>query len=123
MVDIRYSYSDDEGGSWSKSQKINDDEKEVWQMAPRVVVDGANIYVVFTDFREPGEFDDNDWNIYFARSTDNGTTWEKNKRLNDIKEGIDGMPVLTTDPQGNLYCLWESTRETLFGQIVFFLFF
>jgi hypothetical protein len=119
LVDIRYSFSDDGGISWSQSQKVNDDEKAVWQMFPKVAADGKNIYVVFSDFREKGEYDDNDWNIYFAHSNDNGTTWQKNKRLNDLKVGLDGTPRLTLDPEGNLYCLWESTRENLFGQIVF----
>ncbi len=119
LVDIRYSYSDDKGVNWSESIKINNDEKEVWQMAPKIVADGANIYVAFADFREQGEEDDNDWNIYFARSRDNGNTWDKNKRLNDIKEGIDWSLDFSIDKEGNLYCVWESGRETLFGQTVF----
>ncbi len=119
LVDIRYSYSDDKGINWSESTKINDDEKEVWQIYPRVVADGAHVYVAFTDFREKGEEGDNDWNIYFARSTDNGATWDKNKRLNDIKEGVDWFPALSIDEEGILYCAWEAGRETLFGQIVF----
>ncbi len=119
LFDIRYSFSDDKGENWSESVKINDDEKEVWQLLPTVVAEGSNIYLAFTDFREDGEENDNDWNIYFARSRDNGETWEKNKRLNDIKLGIDGFPYLTIDKEGRLSCVWESGRDTLFGQIVF----
>jgi hypothetical protein len=119
LYDIYYSYSDDGGKNWSQSQKLNDDEKEVWQTNPIVKTDGGNIYVTFSDFREEGEEDDNDWNIYFIRSEDNGGTWDKNKRLNDVQEGVDGFAFLSLDKEGNLYCLWESGRENLFGQIVF----
>lgn len=119
LADIRYSYSDDNGVNWRESQKINDDDKEVWQMAPSVVSDGTNIYVVFADFREKGEENDNDWNIYFSRSTDNGTTWGKNKRLNDVKEGRDEIPFLSIDNEGNLFCFWVTGRETIFWQVVF----
>ncbi|MEZ5426230.1 MAG: sialidase family protein [Pyrinomonadaceae bacterium] len=119
LADIRCSYSDDGGISWVPSRKINDDEKEVWQLAPSVAVNGRNIYIVFGDFREEGEEGDNDWNIYFSRSTDNGITWEKNRRLNDIREGRDLSPGLEIDGRGRLYCSWWTTRETLLGQIAF----
>lgn len=119
LVDFRYSYSDDKGKTWSPSQKINDDEKEVWQHQGKAVAKGKDIYAVFSDFREKGEENDNDWNVYFAHSPDNGTTWKKNKRLNDIKEGIDGDSFLDIDKNGNLYCIWFTGRNSLFGQIAF----
>lgn len=119
LYDIRYSYSDDKGKNWVPSIKINDDEEEVWQNIPTVVADGSNIYVAFTDFRDPGVENDGDWNIYFARSTDNGMTWDKNKRINDVKKGRDGLPKLRIDEKGNLYLVWTTTRNTLFGQFAF----
>ena len=119
LVDIRYSYSDDQGETWIASQKINDDTEEVWQIRPTVVSQGSNIYIAFADFRDKGEAGDNDWNIYFTSSTDNGTTWNKNDRINDIKIGRDHSPHFSIDDLGNLYCLWHSTRETLFGQVIF----
>lgn len=119
LLDIRLSYSDDKGINWLPSRKLNDDEKEVWQANPSAVAVGKNIYVVYDDFREDGEDDDNDWNIYFARSTDNGLTWEKNTRLNDTQPGKDRYPQLVTDNDGNLFCIWWSGRNTLFGQFAF----
>ncbi len=119
LLDIRYSYSDDKGKNWLPSRKINDDDSEVWQLNPSVVVSGDHIYVAFADFRDQGKEEDNDWNIYFSRSIDNGTTFEKNKRLNDIFEGRDERPFLTTDINGDIFCIWWTSRETLFGQIAF----
>ena len=119
LSDVRLAFSDDSGKTWSKSKKINDDEKEVWQIKPTMVSHGSNIYVAFADFREEGTDGDNDWNIYFARSINNGDTWESNTRLNKIKAGRDAAPILTIDRNGNPYCLWWTTRETLFGQMAF----
>ena len=119
LVDVRFSYSDDRGETWIPSEKINDDDQEVWQMAPSIVAKEGNIYAVFSDFREEGEENDNDWNIYFTRSKNNGATWEKNKRLNLIKEGRDTNPILFIDKIGNIYCIWRTTKENLFGQLSF----
>ncbi len=119
LKDIRCSYSDDGGRHWSPSQKINDDNEHVWQEQPRVVARGDHIYVAFDDFREPGEQGDNDWNVYFTSSQDNGVTWSKNIRVNDVQEGVDINAVLNVDERGDLYCVWRSGRESILGQVYF----
>lgn len=119
LVDIRYSYSDDGGNYWTESRKLNDDEEHVWQVDFSAAANGENIFVAFSDFRESGAGGDNDWNIYFTSSADNGTSWQKNTRLNDVKEGKDNVPQLAVDRNGNLYCFWITRRETIFGQIAF----
>lgn len=117
LADIRSSYSDDRGGHWSASQKLNDDTEHVWQIAPAAVAQGAKAYVVFQDFREAGEEGDNDWNIYFARSDDNGASWTKNIRVNDIQLGVDGDAKLAIDEHGTLCAVWRSGRNSIFGEI------
>ena len=119
LKDIRFAYSDDGGRHWTPSQKINDDNQHVWQGRPVVVARGNKIYVAFDDFREPGEEGDNDWNIYFAASEDNGETWSKNIRLNDVQAGVDDTAVLNLDEHGNLHCIWRSCRATILGQVYF----
>ena len=119
LVDVRYSYSDDQGMSWEKSEKINDDDKPVWQGRAATINEEGNILVAFADFREEGGENDNNWNIYYARSIDNGTTWQKNKRLNDVTKGRQEGPVLAKDASGKFYCIWSTTQETLFRQIAF----
>jgi hypothetical protein len=119
LADIRSSYSDDGGRHWSKSKRVNDDLAYGWQITPSVVKRGNQVYVAFSDFREPGEEGDNDWNIYFARSDDNGATWSKNIRLNDWQAGSDHEPSLVIDESGTLYCLWRTGRESIFGHAAF----
>lgn len=117
LVDIRYSYTDDGGKHWSPSKKVNDDKGHVWQIDYSAVARGSQIYVAFSDFRDAGDAGDNDWNIYFARSDNNGTSFEKNVRVNDIVEGYDKIPILQIDDEGNLFCIWRSARQSLFGEV------
>jgi len=117
LFDIRCSYSDDGGQHWSPSQKINDDQIPVWQTEPVAVARDNRIYVAFADFREPGEEGGNDWNIYFAVSSDNGLTWSPNIRVNDVQAGVDDVPAVMVDDRGILYCLWHSGRHVIFKEI------
>ncbi len=119
LYDIRHSYSDDKGETWALSKKINDDDDHVWQHWMSAAISGEELFVVFADFREKGVENDNDWNIYSARSVDNGETWGENQRVNKIKAGRQDAPRLIQDPDGTLYCLWMTTENTLFNQFVF----
>lgn len=119
LADIRSSYSGDGGRHWSPSQRINDDREHVWQVFPSVVAVGGRLCVAFLDFREPGKYDDNTWTIYFSTSNDNGASWEKNVRVDDITCGTDAQPRLLADDDGLLYCFWKTLRESLFGHVAF----
>jgi Neuraminidase (sialidase) len=60
-----------------------------------------------------------DADILFARSTDNGASWTAPAPLNSnagSDTGFDGVPVITTDGQGNWIAAWKST-ENLGGSI------
>ncbi|HUF05566.1 MAG TPA: sialidase family protein [Aridibacter sp.] len=117
LVDIRYSYSDDGGRHWSPSARVNDDGLHVWQINYDAVSRGSLIYVVFSDFRDPGEGGDNDWNIYFAASPDNGSTFRKNRRVNDVVSGKDDEPRLAVNDGGELFCAWRTERDSIFGDV------
>ncbi|HUF05561.1 MAG TPA: hypothetical protein VMM38_15480 [Aridibacter sp.] len=117
LVDIRYAYSDDGGRHWTAGGRINDDDAFVWQIDLSVASSGSRIYVAFSDFRDPGEVGDNDWNIYYAVSENNGTTFGSNRRLNDVTDGIDKNPSLAVDPDGRIFCAWRTGRRTIFGDI------
>lgn len=116
LVDIRYAWSDDGGKHWVPGGKINDDGAHVWQIDFTAAASGNDIYVAFSDFREPGEEGDNDWNIYFAGSRNNGTSFGKNVRLNDVIAGIDKDPRLAVNSKSELYCFWRTGRNTVFGE-------
>jgi hypothetical protein len=76
--DIKYSYSDDNGATWSDVQYLNTNAlTDVGRdLYPEPATDGKGNWVVIWESREPltlavGSDDD----IFYAYSTDNGTTW------------------------------------------------
>ena len=118
LADIRYSSSDDLGRSWNKSIKLNDDDLGVWQIEPQIVANGDEIGVVFSDFREEGEFGDRDWNIYAALSSNGGETWQKNIRINKEQNGRQGASQIVQLDNGSYAVSYYSTEKSIFGQHV-----
>lgn len=50
-------------------------------MTPSVAVDGSSVYAVWVDGRENLDLD---YNLYFANSSDGGTTWQPDKGIDTI---------------------------------------
>ena len=73
-ADVLLSKSSDEGMTWSKPMKVNNDSTSRHQYLPWITVDNANgyIYMVFYDRRN---HKDNKTDVYMARSTDGGKTF------------------------------------------------
>ena len=71
--EIYFKKSDDGGVTWTKSKRLTWNAGDSWY--PATAVDGQNIYVVWYD-NTPGNYQ-----IYFKKSDDGGTTWTKSKRL------------------------------------------
>jgi hypothetical protein len=82
-----------------------------------VATNGEHIYAIFEDFRGLQEETESGPHLYFTRSTNNGETWSKNIRVNDVKDGVVNDAHLTGDERGLLYCLWQSGQANIFGQI------
>jgi len=74
-TDIWLSKSTDGGDTWSAPLRVNDDEAGKQQFFTWMTVDQANgnVYIVFYDRRN---YDDNNTDVYLARSTDGGETFE-----------------------------------------------
>lgn len=67
----------------------------------------GNLYAAWADYRN------NDSDIYFARSTDGGDTWDPAVRLNDdpISNGIDQwQPQVSVAPNGRVAVMWFDRR-------------
>ncbi len=67
----------------------------------------GNLYTVWADYRN------GDSDIYFARSTDGGTTWSTPVRLNDdpTGNGIDQwQPQVSVAPNGRVAVMWFDRR-------------
>jgi hypothetical protein len=74
-TDIWISKSTDGGNTWTEALRVNDDEPGKQQFFTWMTVDQANgdIYIVFYDRRN---YDDRNTDVYLARSTDGGETFE-----------------------------------------------
>ncbi len=74
-TDIWISKSTDGGDTWSEAKRVNDDDSNKQQFFTWMTLDGMNgdIYIVFYDRRN---YDDKNTDVYMARSTNGGDTFE-----------------------------------------------
>lgn len=77
-TDIWLSKSTDEGDTWSKPIKVNNDKANKHQFLTWMALDQTTgyIYIVFYDRRH---HDDNTTDVYIARSTDGGESFDNQK--------------------------------------------
>jgi hypothetical protein len=87
-TDIWLAKSTDGGKSWSKPKRVNNDDSKKHQFLTWMTIDQTNgyLYFVFYDRREQAV---NKTDVYLARSTDGGETFENFK--------ISESPFLPTD--------------------------
>jgi hypothetical protein len=122
--DIYFTKSTDGGTTWGDGSDNNNDvrvddtdsntnlsDDSSTQKYPDIAVDNSgNIYVVWQDNR--GNRGDHD--IYLAKSTDSGATFNANVRVDDNGTGIFDQlhPCIGADNLGNIYIAWEDERES-----------
>ena len=74
-TDVWIAKSTDSGNTWSEPIRVNNDPAGKQQFFSWMTIDGANgnVYIVFYDRRN---YDDRNTDVYVARSTDGGETFE-----------------------------------------------
>jgi hypothetical protein len=104
--DIYYANSSDGGMSWSTSKMINDDGGTTEQGRPDIAVDSNDIiHIVWEDKRRVDNYD-----IYYANSTDMGITFSVNKKINDV-DNSSRDPTIAIDNQNNIHVAWVDNRN------------
>ncbi|UCG70035.1 MAG: exo-alpha-sialidase [Thermoplasmata archaeon] len=121
--DIYFAKSTNSGMSFSDAQKVSDDLGDAQQNIPSVSVDSCGvIHVVWEDWRNDA---DGRWvgsdggidglsngDIYYANSTDSGTTWSTSKKINDDGGTTEqGRPDITVDSSDIIHIVWEDRRR------------
>jgi hypothetical protein len=108
--DIYYARSIDSGKTFETSMRVNDDNGTEAQWQPSIAVDDeSNVYVVWGDFRESGKE-----NVYFARSTDNGLSFDANIKVNDGESQLTvaaGFPSIAANKKDNICVVWVDGRN------------
>ncbi|NLE76839.1 MAG: exo-alpha-sialidase [Chloroflexi bacterium] len=112
--DIYYARSGDGGVTWSANVRVDQAAGTSTQQEPAFAIgpDGT-LYAAWSDGRNtsavPGA--PNEWDTYFARSTNGGTTWSSDTRLDDGPPGTNQTsPALAVDSAGVVYAVWRDTR-------------
>ena len=98
--DIYYAYSAD-GKTFSSAVRVNDDIPQTDQVRPALAVGGdAKVYLAWQDNRH------GNWDIYSARSTNNGDTFEQDMLVNIETLGQQADPAIGIDSQGRVHIVW-----------------
>lgn len=71
--EIYYTRSEDSGSTWTEEQRLTFDADS--SLYPSIAVSDSVVHLVWQDFR------DGNMEVYYKRSTDNGTTWSADTNL------------------------------------------
>jgi hypothetical protein len=106
-ANIYFAKSTDWGMNWPSNVRVNDLSIPN-QNFPDIAVASGIISVVWEDFRDP------DANIYFSNSSDGGTSWGSDIRVNENTPGpLQYKPTIAASPTGTLHVAWEDDRNSL----------
>ncbi|MBL4847580.1 MAG: exo-alpha-sialidase [Planctomycetes bacterium] len=107
--DVFFTRSTDGGATWATNTRIDDGPGAANQESPSLVAGPAGqVVCVWEDFRTPA----NNYDIYVARSSDEGATWSAGARVDDATgTRAQRSASLAIDSSGNLSCAWIDTRN------------
>ncbi len=121
--DVFYIRSTDEGRTWSRRIKVNDDEASAFQFFPDITSDpNGDLHAMWGDFRDdPFQVS---YHIYYATSEDGGDTWNVNSRVTDFPSNPNlafpggrfiGDYFGITATEDDVYMVWADGRLGEFG--------
>ena len=98
--EVYYKRSTDSGATWGSDVRLTASLDSSW--APSVTSSGSNVHIVWWDRR------DGNREIYYKRSTDEGTTWEADLRLTSDPAGSSTPSVAVSGMI--VHVLWADLR-------------
>ncbi len=99
--EIYYKRSSDGGISWGADTRLTNNSFTSW--FPSVSVNGSNVHVVWFDDR------DGNYEIYYKKSTDGGTSWGNDIRLTNDPFSSGRPSIFATDSE--VHVAWGDTRN------------
>jgi hypothetical protein len=106
--DVYASHMASNGSSFATNVKVNDDVNPNRQSRPEMATGpGDIIHAVWEDYRN------NNWDIYYANSTDGGLSFGTNVRVtNEAPGSWQNNPSLAVDALGTVHVVWEDNRNS-----------
>lgn len=99
--EIYYKRSPDGGTNWTPDMRLTNNSSN--SIIPSVKTLGPNVHIFWSDDR------DGNYEIYYKRSTDYGTTWGSDTRLTN-NSGFSQFPSVALWSQ-NIHVTWEDDRD------------
>ncbi|MFA5859903.1 MAG: exo-alpha-sialidase [Elusimicrobiota bacterium] len=101
--ELYYRYSEDNGTTWSNEVKLTSAPGVAYE--PYLLAVNNILHLVWSD----SKYSNNDTEIYYKNSKDNGKTWSEDKRLTFHQAGT-LSPIMTSDQNG-LHLVWSDYRN------------
>lgn len=104
---IYYRHSTDNGATWGSVDSLTCAKTDEYgDPSPSISASDSNVYISWQDFRDLGL----SLEIYFRRSTNNGTTWSSDTRLTNGAYSFYFAPRPTLASAGSdVHVVWEET--------------
>jgi hypothetical protein len=98
-AEIFYKRSTNGGATWGNTQRITWNSES--SLDPAIAVDSSNYIQVVWHDRSSGNYE-----IYYKKSTNGGTTWVGHKRLT-WNSGLSMDSAVAVDPSDNIHVVWQ----------------
>jgi uncharacterized surface protein with fasciclin (FAS1) repeats len=126
---VNYTYSEDEGNTWSSAVDISDVDTLhfsnlgggtlLYMHTALAFSENNTIYAVWTDSREFNTpiYDSCHFNVYISRSLDNGLTWSENYKVNGpsinsrVFNGYPSVAIKTENGMDKVLVSWSKLRN------------
>ncbi len=102
---IGYLRSTDMGVTWDAMQMLLE-EYNVRTLQPAIAVTDSHVHVVYWSFRM-----DQDFEIYYLRSTDYGTSWNSEPIRLTNAQGNSRHPSIVVSGTNNIHMVWQDNRD------------
>ncbi len=99
--EVYYKRSTDRGLTWTPEERLSNLPGDSW--ATGLSLSGTNVHLIFHNWRN------NNWEVYYRRSTDRGTSWSSEQRLSDSLN-YSWYPTIA-GAGSNLFLVWGDCRD------------